>query len=56
MPKPSLGNDTTICEGAGLLLGAGVAADKYLWWDGDTMPQKEVKTGGDYWVKASSGD
>lgn len=50
-PKPfSLGNDTTICEGKGLVLTPGRGYEHYLWNTGDTSTTILVKQPGYYSV------
>jgi hypothetical protein len=53
-PDVSLGNDTTICEGASLLL----ELDGYsscLWQDGSTNSYFNIQEEGWYWVEVSNG-
>lgn len=42
----NLGNDTTLCAGANLLLNAGIAAGSYNWSTGDTTQSISVSTAG----------
>ena len=53
-PDPELGNDTTLCYGASLVLDAGSAAS-YLWNTGETGASLVVGTSGTYSVFVSSG-
>ena len=48
----SLGNDTTLCAGEGLLLDPMKNGLAYLWPDGSTLPVFLVSSPGTYWVEA----
>lgn len=50
LPIVHLGNDTTICEGASLLLDAQVPGATYQWSDGSTSPSMMVTDAGTYQV------
>ncbi len=52
VPGIDLGNDTTLCEGASLLLDAQGPFLSYLWQDGSTDPGFLVGGEGEYWVQA----
>jgi PKD repeat protein len=49
-----LGNDTTICYGAPLILDAGSAAGHYTWNTGDTTRTIAIKEAGTYAVQATN--
>ena len=50
----SLGNDTTLCIGDHLLLGAGISATSYLWSTGATTAVILVDTTATYWLQISA--
>ncbi len=50
-----LGNDTTLCAGMTLTLGAQNNGATYLWQDGSTNQTFNVSTPGDYWVQVQDG-
>lgn len=50
-----LGNDTTICGGAALVLAPGSFAD-YQWQDGSTLPTYTVTSAGTYSVEVTTAD
>jgi gliding motility-associated-like protein len=52
---PKLGNDTTLCQGASVLLNAGLAASSYSWSTGAVTQTISVSTSGTYYVKVFSG-
>jgi gliding motility-associated-like protein len=52
-PPLELGNDTTLCPGATLVLDATTTAASYLWQDGSTAPTYTVLQDGLYTVQAS---
>jgi gliding motility-associated-like protein len=54
-PTPSLGNDTSCCEGSNITLYGGVAAS-YLWSTASTSSFINVTSGGNYWVRTSNGN
>ncbi len=47
----NLGNDTTLCQGASILLDATTLNATYLWQDGSTNPTYNVSQQGSYWVE-----
>jgi len=49
-PQPDLGPDTTICNGAGLLLDPGSQYTSYLWQDNSVLPFYSVNSAGTYTV------
>lgn len=49
-PTPSLGNDTSICFGEGLLLDASFVGGTYTWQDGSSSPQYTADASGQYYV------
>ncbi len=51
----NLGNDTTICQGASLVLNAGTGTYTYLWQNGSTASGFTVNTAGTYWVEKRNG-
>ena len=51
VPKPSLGNDTTICAGTTIELHAGFYGDSFLWSTGEKGFSIKVNKAGQYWVK-----
>lgn len=51
-PSLSLGSDTTICEGADLVLNVAEPGGIYLWEDGSTDGQRTINAAGTYWVEA----
>lgn len=52
-----LGRDTTICEEETYTLNASVdGVDSYLWMDGETNPQRQISTAGNYMVQANIQD
>jgi|GEM_PF-7027481 len=53
-PVVNLGNDTTICEGASLLIEL-VGYSSYLWQDGSTSSFFNIEEEGWYWVEVSNG-
>ena len=52
----NLGNDTTIEEGASILLNAGNTGASYFWSTGDTTQGITVTTPGQYWVQVKKGN
>ncbi len=54
-PKPSLGNDVTICTGASALFDAGVFSS-YLWSDASTLSTLNAAVDGTYWVEVTDGN
>lgn len=54
-PTVQLGNDTTLCEGAVLLLNVEVPGATYAWSTGATGPQLAVTTSGNIAVSVSNG-
>ena len=52
----SLGQDTLLCSGTLYKLDATIPNGKYLWSTGDTGAFIKVSSGGNYWVKVSSGN
>lgn len=54
-PTIDLGNDTTLCTGATLLLDASQLSGTYLWNDGSTAPSLEVTASGIYSVEVNTG-
>ncbi|MBP6334066.1 MAG: PKD domain-containing protein [Bacteroidia bacterium] len=53
-PIVNLGNDTTLCPGAALVLYAPVNMQSYLWQDGSTMPALMVSDSGTYEVQVTN--
>ena len=53
-PTPTLGIDTTICQGHTITLNGG-SASSYLWSNGSTAPSINAFAPGTYWVRASNG-
>jgi len=51
IPSIDLGNDTTLCEGTGLILNATSPHSIYLWQDNTTDSIFNVEKSGIYWVK-----
>ncbi len=51
----SLGNDTTLCTGDHLLLGAGITGTNFLWSNGATTNVILVDTTAAYWVQVTTG-
>ena len=51
----SLGNDTTLCIGDHLLLGAGISATTYQWSNGSTASVILVDTSATYWLQVTAG-
>jgi gliding motility-associated-like protein len=51
----SLGNDTTLCNGATLLLDATTVGATYTWQDASTNPTFTVTTAGQYYVDVDQG-
>ena len=49
-PQAELGSDTTLCEGASLVLDVTQNAATYLWDDGSTGGTRTVTDAGLYWV------
>ncbi len=49
-----LGNDTTLCQGASLILNSSASAGVYLWQDNSTVPTFTVTQQGIYWVKVTN--
>lgn len=57
LPKPFLGNDTTLCLGDTLFLMGPVGSNlDYLWSDGTETNLLEVIDEGMYWIKVSEAD
>lgn len=50
LPDVNIGSDTTLCEGASLLLDAETANAAYIWNDQSVLPTLSVTTSGTYWV------
>ncbi|MBL8002532.1 MAG: gliding motility-associated C-terminal domain-containing protein [Flavobacteriales bacterium] len=50
VPVADLGNDTTLCDGAMLVLNVAQAGASYLWQNGSTAPQQAVTQAGSYSV------
>jgi gliding motility-associated-like protein len=53
-PTVNLGNDTSICQGSGLLLNAGAGQAAYLWSNGGATQTITVNTAGQYWVQVTN--
>jgi len=51
----NLGNDTTLCTGDHLLLGAGISASSYLWSTGATTSLILVDSTATYWLQVTAG-
>lgn len=51
----ALGNDTTLCEGDSLLLGAGSTGVNFSWNTGETTATIQVKNSGTYFVAIDNG-
>jgi len=51
-PVVDLGEDTTICEGADLLLNVEEANTSFIWDDGSNTPTRSISAAGVYWVDA----
>lgn len=49
-----LGNDTTVCNGQGLVLDATTPEATYLWQDSSTGPSFMVSESGEYWVEVTT--
>ncbi len=49
-----LGNDTTVCNGQGLLLDATYPEATYLWQDGSSGPSFHITESGEYWVSVTT--
>lgn len=58
LPTPivDLGNDTTLCQGASILLDAGNPGSTYLWQDGSTAQQLSTSTAGICTVEVTNTD
>lgn len=54
LPVFSLGNDTTLCEPAQLILAPGIPVDTYLWQDGTVEPDFTVTGAGAYDLTVST--
>ncbi len=54
-PPVFLGNDTTLCTGEQLALGASVAGYQNLWSNGSTLNSMTVTSAGTYWVQLDDG-
>jgi gliding motility-associated-like protein len=52
MPKPSLGNDTSLCSGESLTL-SGDPGASYEWQNGSPTQEQTVSTSGLFWLKQS---
>ncbi len=52
-PAVNIGNDTLLCYGSSITLNSSIASPniKYLWQNGDTVPQQLVSKKGMYWIK-----
>ncbi|MEO8086835.1 MAG: T9SS type A sorting domain-containing protein [Bacteroidota bacterium] len=50
----NLGNDTTLCTGDHLLLGAGISATSYLWSNGATTGVILVDSSATYWLQITA--
>jgi gliding motility-associated-like protein len=48
-----LGNDTSICQGASLLLDATTSGGSYLWQNSSTNPTFSASSAGSYWVEVT---
>lgn len=55
-PSPSLGNDTTLCQGSVLLLDANTMGASYLWQDQSINPTFTVSQQGTYWMVVTIGN
>lgn len=53
-PEVSLGQDTTLCLGDTLLLGAFTPNGIYRWQDESDLEQFKVETSGEYWVEVKN--
>ncbi|MFY9308604.1 MAG: gliding motility-associated C-terminal domain-containing protein [Bacteroidia bacterium] len=53
-PVFTLGNDTSLCNGASIVLDAGVGYTAYLWQDATTTQTKTVLAAGTYYVKVTN--
>jgi len=51
---PDLGTDSTICEGATLVLSPGSDYTSFLWQDGSSEPFFSVSQPGEYWVQVAN--
>ncbi len=56
MPEVDFGKDTTLCQGAQLLLDVTTDRATYLWQDHSTEPVRKVDAEGLYWVKVTVDD
>ncbi len=54
LPIIDLGNDTTLCQGASLLLNAGNPGSTYLWTNATTDQTLTVSSAGIYWVDVTN--
>ncbi|MBK9629438.1 MAG: hypothetical protein IPO56_17585 [Flavobacteriales bacterium] len=52
-PSIELGADTTLCEGASLLLDLSNSGSTLLWEDGSTAATRSITTAGVFWVDAT---
>lgn len=51
-PVIDLGNDTTLCEGAALMLNVAEPNTSFIWEDGSTASERTITQAGTYWVDA----
>ncbi|NQU33645.1 MAG: PKD domain-containing protein, partial [Bacteroidetes bacterium] len=56
LPQINLGNDTTMCSAATLLLDPGSGFSSYLWQDNSTNQLYTVTQPGTYWVTVTNGN
>ena len=54
LPLPALGNDTTLCEGASMVLHVSSPGAAYLWQDSTTNASFSVNAQGTYWVRITN--
>ena len=54
-PAVNLGNDTSLCDGATLVLDAGNMGASYLWQDNSSNQTLLVSASGTYWVDVTNG-
>ncbi len=53
-PVINLGNDTSLCQNASLVLNPGAGFAGYLWQDGSTNPTFTATAAGLYWVRVTT--
>jgi gliding motility-associated-like protein len=53
--KPSLGIDTSLCQGQSLVLSTSISAGNFMWSTGERTKSITVNTQGSYWVKVDNG-